>query len=732
MEPDVIRLYSSSPPPLDEGGEEEEEDEFGEFGSFGGVVSSISFSEVDTPITFNQSNALEDSPPDLYITFVQNSTLSEKGVWPKEKNLLKELKQPCVLSNQESLIKETEVQSFDDNDPAGIVMNGVASNDLQRELSIEHSVSSSDQHCFSISPDIKHSSTGKHIDNTCDGQINGYSESCTRIERDSESSISSGLNVKLSDFEYNEKQNQQIFNSHSCHEDLSEPEETQTRRKHCGDSQSFYSCEGGKDTQKEDKGTQEKGIQDTPGPSSKENVVVYSNACFLEGSIDSEIAEVLMVHEVDMAHISQTQLSGDKSEMHESSGNMGMEVDVDDKTFNETLDEDFGDFRDAAQGFTECSRTESITQEGFADFVTAMSRCSTDDEFCDTDTLKDFQEEEELAKEEEESVDCAGDGVFCSELPPSDSFADFSSAPFDGLEVKEGENWATFGQQEAAEEGPVSWATFGKEQNPLQCQEKQDVLTSAPCSDNLKSCKRDRETAEFSCKIQNLLRNVFPLNVNSEVRQVTEVSPLQNVLQAQDQSDLSCSFSQGHDLAMWRHFQDIHGAHGLRFKWAGSHSNRILLNCLGIRNILFTGEKQQPLIVPMFAAGLGMLEPTKESEKSLASPAFLPSVPVESGNILCTQVVPSLTISVDGVDPELYELTSTKMEAKSPGHSITDAFTKLMESMEKTRTTARRPEQDEKISEEAAKVISLLPDLSFMQARVLMFPSILTPATNHI
>lgn len=85
-----------------------------------------------------------------------------------------------------------------------------------------------------------------------------------------------------------------------------------------------------------------------------------------------------------------------------------------------------------------------------------------------------------------------------------------------------------------------------------------------------------------------------------------------------------------------------------------------------------------------------------------------------------------------GVDPELYELTSAKMEAKSPGHSITDAFTKLMESMEKTRTTARRPEQDEKISEEAAKVISLLPDLSFMQARVLMFPSILTPATNHI
>jgi len=34
----------------------------------------------------------------------------------------------------------------------------------------------------------------------------------------------------------------------------------------------------------------------------------------------------------------------------------------------------------------------------------------------------------------------------------------------------------------------------------------------------------------------------------------------------------------------------------------------------------------------------GMLEPTKESQKSPASPALSPSVSVESGNILCTQV----------------------------------------------------------------------------------------------
>ncbi len=39
-------------------------------------------------------------------------------------------------------------------------------------------------------------------------------------------------------------------------------------------------------------------------------------------------------------------------------------------------------------------------------------------------------------------------------------------------------------------------------------------------------------------------------------------------------------------LGMWRHLQDIQGSHGLKYKWAGSHSNRILLDCLGIRNIV--------------------------------------------------------------------------------------------------------------------------------------------------
>ncbi|XP_016384260.1 aftiphilin isoform X2 [Sinocyclocheilus rhinocerous] len=692
MEPDVIHLYSSSPPPLDEAGEEEEEDEFGEFGGFdgGGVSSSFSFSELDTPTTFNQSNALEDSPPDLYIKSVQNVTVSGSG-WDNDKKMVGK----TIRS-----VEKTEKESSD------ILTDGVTSSDLQMEVSVEYG-----QNSPSIIPDVQNSSTG-------DGHSlsNGYSESCANSEQDialstclqsTDTEEHSGLDVNIADVLdrkqlINQTDNLPDSNNQPLHKEESEPGEMETRLELSGDFQSFTSSRDAQEAE---------GEQDQV-----KNFVVCGDADCLDRSADSvDIAETETDPSVDVDLISDTQLSRDSREIHGSSVKAEVEVNEEVETnIDPTADEDFGDFRDATQGFADFSRTESITQDGFPEFVTAMSRCSTDDEFGDTDTLKDFKDDDELAEE------TADDEVaFCSELPPSDSFADFSSAPFGGVVVGEEDNWAAFGPPEVTEEGQGSWATFGDEQSTYLGKEEQDVETSvAPSSDDLQS-----STADFSCKTQHLFRTAFPSDIPPEVSRVTEVLPLHKFLQAQDPQE------QRNALAMWCHLQDIHGTHGLKYKWAGSHSNRILLDCLGIRNILFTGDKKQPVIVPMFAAGLGMLEPTKESQKS---PALSLSAPVESGNILCTQVAPSLAISIDGVDPEIYELTTAKMENNATGRYIADAFTKLMESMEKTRTTARKPEKDEKMSKEAAKVISLLPDLSFMQARVLMFPSILTPAANHI
>lgn len=137
--------------------------------------------------------------------------------------------------------------------------------------------------------------------------------------------------------------------------------------------------------------------------------------------------------------------------------------------------------------------------------------------------------------------------------------------------------------------------------------------------------------------------------------------------------------------------------------------------------------------------------------------------------------------SCQGVDPELYELTTAKLDTGGPSSRVADAFARLMSTMEKTSTATRsegalhphatpwqerqrrskhftkarqpeslglvvpplqpppsltscsdrKPRKEEHLSEEAAKVMASLPDLSFMQAKVLMFPATLTPLSSQ-
>lgn len=44
---------------------------------------------------------------------------------------------------------------------------------------------------------------------------------------------------------------------------------------------------------------------------------------------------------------------------------------------------------------------------------------------------------------------------------------------------------------------------------------------------------------------------------------------------------------------------------------------------------------------------------------------------------------------VSGVDPELYELTTAKLDSGGSGSRVADAFARLMSTMEKTSTSTR-------------------------------------------
>ncbi|EHB05336.1 Aftiphilin [Heterocephalus glaber] len=89
-----------------------------------------------------------------------------------------------------------------------------------------------------------------------------------------------------------------------------------------------------------------------------------------------------------------------------------------------------------------------------------------------------------------------------------------------------------------------------------------------------------------------------------------------------------------------------------------------------------------------------------------------------------------LTNTLDGVAPELYELTTSKLEISTSGLTVTDAFARHMSTVEKMSTSTRKPKREEHLSEEAIKVISSLPDFTFMHGKALMFPATIAPSTS--
>ncbi|XP_027721037.1 aftiphilin isoform X1 [Vombatus ursinus] len=381
----------------------------------------------------------------------------------------------------------------------------------------------------------------------------------------------------------------------------------------------------------------------------------------------------------------------------------------------------------------------------------------------------------------------------CSAFQDPDDFADFSSA-----DPNQAADWNAF---EDEQKESCSWAAFGDEQtveSPLRkeaCQshrtdesivspltQKTHTVPLPPSQGAAASDHSHESASSIQIALLNRLERIFEACFPSLPVPETEegVTSLEHLLEASN-TQIRTREALGENwelLDVWTELQDIHDAYGLRYQWGGSHSNKKLLCSLGIdtRNILFTGNKKQPVIVPMYAAGLGMLEPTKEPLKPLSAaekiasigqtPLISPEMSACTSDQLQESLPPvqfdwsssgltnpldasggstllnldffgpvddsssSSTTTIPGVDPELYELTTSKLETANSSIKVTDAFARLMSTVEKTSTSTRKPKREERLSEEAAKVIASLPDLTFMHAKVLMFPATLTPSTS--
>ncbi|KAF6320801.1 aftiphilin [Rhinolophus ferrumequinum] len=348
-----------------------------------------------------------------------------------------------------------------------------------------------------------------------------------------------------------------------------------------------------------------------------------------------------------------------------------------------------------------------------------------------------------------------------SAFQDSDDFADFSSAGpsqvVDWNAFEDGQkdscSWAAFGDQQATEshhrkEAWQSHRTDEKTDTPGTPKTHSVPLATskgAVAGGHLQETATSVQTALLN-RLERIFEACFPSVFVPDTEE--EVTSLKHLL---DTSTLPIKTREalaesGELLDVWTELQDIHEAHGLRYQWGGSHSNKKLLCSLGIdtRNILFTGNKKQPVIVPMYAAGLGMLEPTKEPLKPLSAAEKIASIGQTTTMSPEMNTCPSdqfqeslppvqfdwsssgLTNPLD----ELYELTTSKLEISTSSLKVTDAFARLMSTVEKTSTSTRKPKREEHLSEEAIKVIASLPDLTFMHAKVLMFPATLTPSTS--
>lgn len=439
-----------------------------------------------------------------------------------------------------------------------------------------------------------------------------------------------------------------------------------------------------------------------------------------------------------------------------------------DVTFEESS-EHFPHFSEAGDDFGEFGDTNAVSCQEEITFTESDQKQTSDSLSEECKLARKSTGAEPVSKLKIESEFGDFDSVpniqgDCSAFQDSDDFADFSSAgpsqvgEWNAFEdgQKESCSWAAFGDQEAAESHQKeAWQSHRTD-------EKSDTLGtpktySVPLVTS-KGAVTSRHLQETATSVQtallNRLERIFEACFPSIFVPGTEeeVASLKHLLETSTlpMKTREALAGSGELLNVWTELQDIHDAHGLKYQWGGSHSNKKLLCSLGIdtRNILFTGNKKQPVIVPMYAAGLGMLEPTKEPLKPLSAAEKIASIgqtttmSPEMNTCTSDQFQESLppvqfdwsssglTNPLDGVDPELYELTTSKLEISTSSLKVTDAFARLMSTVEKTSTSTRKPKREEHLSEEAIKVIASLPDLTFMHAKVLMFPATLTPSTS--
>ncbi|XP_075947837.1 aftiphilin a isoform X2 [Anarhichas minor] len=849
MEPDVVRMYSSSPPPMEDGAEEED-NEFGDFGTFAGVPNSVSFTEFDTLTTFNQTQALTaTSPPEILNnrgvtgfshgssngTHGPNSDLSKAngvvpaghlGSSPSERTEMKKvLSGPLTHSGSVTAASEPAACNGGGTE---VLTNGFATFDVQGSPSLQNSVHShlkgsstedtggvpvgspeddfADFAAFSNAEGHLSPTANENSDNPTGGSRVAEA-ACLEEHYDSEQGMTSEDNVRDTHRTGPNAPGSDSISAHaeapggSCNTDRGSLTDADSQQRDVAFAQEHLASEA----VCTNRPLTLNGVDAAHGDDSKDSADCSENDLSPDAAADCEAGRSDgkgSGNETETETETETSLGRPLStDALEEFGDMSTTGSVPSPPLQgETAtpadhsqlaeddeDEDFGDFGDSGsfggQGFADFDQLD-VQQEQSRSDSPAAAQETTDAKY--EDDFGDFNSPKFHASENE-----GEDGGTFADFPGSDSFGNFNSAA-EGADGEADAGWSAFGEQQQVEqeEEQESWAAFSTDQSvapPAESREEEQQEEDEWHESELpavseETSRTDRQSASLSSRLEKLFQGSFPQTAAPSVEdQVVSLRvllgpPEDRPQPGAEEEETSPPCNRSVRGCVWTQLQDIHEALGLRYQWGGSYCNKALLCCLGIdtRNILFTGQKKQPVIVPMYAASLGMLEPTKEPLKPVSAAEMIASIaqappPVAPETSSCPsdtvqEALPpvqfdwsssgltnpldasggssllnldffgpvedsgsSSSPSIPGVDPELYELTTAKLDSGGSGSRVADAFARLMSTMEKTSTSTRKPRKEENLSAEAAKVIASLPDLSFMQAKVLMFPAMLTP-----
>ncbi|XP_038834563.1 aftiphilin-like isoform X2 [Salvelinus namaycush] len=872
MEPDVIRMYSSSPPPMEDGAEEED-DEFGDFGGFSGVPTSTSFNEFDTPATFNQTPALAaTSPPELLNNggvvglsnlssgpvgrgpVVKRSNSKSNGVVPGGCQYDSPLERTVNVEELKKLADHTRANNYSTSlDISGrgqtdnidkpvdcnggvpeVLTNGFATFEIEGIPSLQNSICSKKKgittECADDCPPSSPENDFADFSAFPNADVQGHSSEVTN--RTSENLDNHYRDERLAEEPCQQQKHSNVEQGIRSGDVVRDTPIT-TGSNDIAGSDSLSQLAEARDTgeglsngdggfQRDTANSEQRNVEpDFAHKHSATEVVVSEDSapelvCGEDSASKALYVDKPVAHNGVYLEQSEEEVEEEKAGVSENRGlpdtddedGNGEQADEKPGSGNETETETETSFgrplsTDALEEYGDISTTGSVPSPLLQEETATPadhSQLLEDDDGEDFDDFGDFgdvgsfsgqgfadfdqpelQLEEQPAPLTQELVDddkdfgefdapnshIGGgkaieneDGGKFADFPGSNSFADFSSAPV-GADPDADAGWNAFDEPVQGQGEGNSWAAFGEEPTanaPLETAEdewQESEPVAARSSSSHQISRRDSQSAALCSRLEKLFLDIFPDAPALQVR--VEVVPLKTLLeppvrlQQEEHEMMSGVPDNGAEGdVLWRQLLDIHEAFGLRHQWGGSHSNKTLLCFLGIdiRNILFTGQKKQPVIVPMYAASLGMLEPTKEPVKPISAAEMITSIaqqvpPVAPAEIISTsppdtaqEVLPpvqfdwsssGLTNPLDGVDPELYELTTAKLDPSGSGTRVADAFARLMSTMEKTSTSTRKPRKEENLSEETLKVIAGLPDLSFMQAKVLMFPTTLTP-----